>query len=61
METLTKSGWNKKLDIELILNQIRFAIIDGDARIDFSNTSDYTEEEAKIAFDRSGFFLFFNF
>jgi hypothetical protein len=41
------------LDVEYILTQIRFAIIDGDARIDFNNSSNYTEDEAKIAFNRS--------
>jgi len=52
MELLTKSGWSPGNDIESILIQIRSEMISGGASIDFQNTREYTEEEAKQAFDR---------
>jgi len=52
MELLTASGWTPTNDIESILVQIRSEIIAGNARLDFANTSDYSEAEAKNAFAR---------
>jgi len=52
MELLTRSGWSPGNDIESILIQIRSEMISGGARLDFQNTREYTEEEAKQAFER---------
>eukprot|EP01006_Ploeotia_vitrea_P029288 TRINITY_DN61857_c0_g1_i1.p2 TRINITY_DN61857_c0_g1~~TRINITY_DN61857_c0_g1_i1.p2 ORF type:complete len:328 (+),score=49.66 TRINITY_DN61857_c0_g1_i1:46-984(+) len=52
MELLTKTGWTAVNSIESVLIQIRTEITLGGGRIDFSNTSDYTEAEARAAFVR---------
>jgi len=52
MELLTRSGWSPGNDIESILIQIRSEMISGNARIDFERMQDYTEEEARSAFER---------
>eukprot|EP01027_Heterolobosea_sp_BB2_P019822 GEZU01027927.1.p1 GENE.GEZU01027927.1~~GEZU01027927.1.p1 ORF type:complete len:327 (+),score=157.29 GEZU01027927.1:179-1159(+) len=52
MELLTTSGWRPINDIESVLIQIRSEMIQGGARIDFANQSEYTEHEAREAFIR---------
>jgi len=52
MELLTTSGWKPINTLESIFIQIRLEISIGNARIDFSNTSSYTENEAVEAFNR---------
>ncbi len=52
MELLTMSGWVPSNSIEAIIVQIRTEMIAGNARLDFSNTSQYSEQEAKEAFNR---------
>jgi len=52
MELLTRSGWSPGNDIESILVQIRTEMISGGARVDFQNTREYSEEEARQAFER---------
>ncbi|KAF0978718.1 hypothetical protein FDP41_002538 [Naegleria fowleri] len=52
MELLTSSGWSSVCSLESIFVQIRTEMIAGEARLDFSNTTPYTEHEAKEAFFR---------
>jgi len=52
MELLTSSGWMPSNTIESIFVQIRCAMITGKCRIDFKNTTDYSEHEAREAFTR---------
>lgn len=52
MELLTPSGWMPSNSIETILIQIWIQLVVGKGRIDFSNTSPYTEQEAHQAFIR---------
>jgi len=53
MELLTASGWTPANDIESILVQIRSEMLEGGARLDFNNTSEYTEEKARSSFLRA--------
>eukprot|EP01123_Difflugia_compressa_P012163 TRINITY_DN510_c0_g1_i1.p1 TRINITY_DN510_c0_g1~~TRINITY_DN510_c0_g1_i1.p1 ORF type:complete len:414 (+),score=105.93 TRINITY_DN510_c0_g1_i1:1315-2556(+) len=53
MELLTNSGWRSTNDIESILIQIRAEMQEGNARLDLSNTSQYSESEAWDAFYRA--------
>jgi len=52
MELLTRSGWSPGNDIESILIQIRSEMMGGGAKLDLNNTREYTEQEAREAFDR---------
>jgi len=52
MQLLTRTGWLPSNDIESILVQIRTEMVLGNARLDFSNTCEYTESEARQAFER---------
>ena len=53
MELLTRSGWLSTNDIESILVQARAEIMsDPRARLDPNPDMEYTEAEAKIAFER---------
>jgi len=52
MELLTTSGWTPTNDIESILVQIRSEMIEGGARLDFANATDYSEKEAEATFLR---------
>lgn len=52
MELLTPSGWLPTYSVESVFVQIRSEIIDGDGRVDFGNMTDYTEAEARQAFER---------
>ena len=53
-ELLVDEGWKPINDIESILTTIHMAITDKESggRIDFSNTSDFSEAEALEAFHR---------
>jgi len=52
MELLTRAGWSPGNDIESIIVQIRSEMMGGGARLDLGNTSDYSESEARAAFER---------
>jgi len=51
-EMLTNSGWSPANSVESVLVSIRTNLITGGARIDLVNKTDYSESEAKVAFDR---------
>lgn len=51
-DILTMEGWSAAYDIESLFINITSAIIDGKPRIDFSNSTPYSIEEAKQAFVR---------
>lgn len=53
-QVLTDEGWNPTFDVESLLVTIRAQITDpeANARVDFSNRSDYSEDEAVAAFQR---------
>lgn len=50
MESLTSSGWSSLVSIENLLIQIKALIIDGKGKIDYTNTSFYTYNNAKTSF-----------
>jgi len=52
MELLTNKGWSPQNTVEAVLVSVRSQLIEGGARLDNGNRSDYTVQEAKIAFDR---------
>jgi len=52
MEMLTNKGWSPANTVEAIIVSIRAQLIEGGARLDPTNKHDYTEQEAKEAFDR---------
>jgi ubiquitin-conjugating enzyme E2 Q len=52
MQLLTASGWTAANSIESVLISIRAEITSGGGRLDLSNTADYTEGEARAAFQR---------
>merc|ERR1719421_1563443 len=52
MELLTDHGWLPTYSIESVFVQIRSEICEGGGRIDFANMQDYSEAEAKQAFER---------
>uniref|UniRef100_A0A0B6ZXI8 UBC core domain-containing protein n=2 Tax=Arion vulgaris TaxID=1028688 RepID=A0A0B6ZXI8_9EUPU len=54
MQMLTKSGWRPTNDIETVLVQVRAEILsDPRAALDIRNPhNEYSEDEAKLAFDR---------
>jgi len=51
-ELLTNKGWTPANTIEAVIVSVRAQFMEGGARLDFSNTRDYTEAEAKEAFNR---------
>jgi len=51
-EMLTSDGWQPQFTVESMLVSIRTNIVAGGARIDFSNHTDFSEAEARTAFDR---------
>lgn len=51
-EMLTRSGWTPANTVESALVSIRANLLLGGARLDLSNKSDYSEREAKEAFER---------
>mmetsp|Transcript_18010 Transcript_18010/g.20045 ORF Transcript_18010/g.20045 Transcript_18010/m.20045 type:complete len:105 (+) Transcript_18010:188-502(+) len=52
MELLTNSGWTAANTVEAVIMSIRAQLMDGNARLDLSNRSDYSLAEAKEAFNR---------
>lgn len=50
MELLTKSGWSPACSIETLLVIIKSEIIEGDGRLDMTNTNDYDYNDAKQSF-----------
>lgn len=52
MQALTPSGWLPTFGLENIFVDIRSQIVEGGGRLDLVNVSDYTEAEAKEAFNR---------
>eukprot|EP01129_Flabellula_baltica_P005290 TRINITY_DN1902_c0_g1_i1.p1 TRINITY_DN1902_c0_g1~~TRINITY_DN1902_c0_g1_i1.p1 ORF type:complete len:333 (-),score=56.25 TRINITY_DN1902_c0_g1_i1:306-1304(-) len=52
MELLTNKGWSPENTIESVLISVRLQLLEGGARLDFNNKSDYSIQEAKVAFDR---------
>ena len=53
-QLLTDEGWNPIFDVEAIIVTVRQQITDpsSNAQIDHSSVSDYTEQEARSAFER---------
>jgi len=51
-ELLTNKGWTAANTIESVIVSIRAQFLEGGARLDLINTRDYSEAEAKEAFDR---------
>eukprot|EP01118_Nematostelium_gracile_P012965 TRINITY_DN4822_c0_g1_i1.p1 TRINITY_DN4822_c0_g1~~TRINITY_DN4822_c0_g1_i1.p1 ORF type:complete len:335 (+),score=75.90 TRINITY_DN4822_c0_g1_i1:145-1005(+) len=51
-EMLTNKGWSPANTVEAVIVSIRANLIVGGARLDPYNKVDYTEQEAKDAFDR---------
>jgi len=52
MELLTRKGWSPENTVEALCMSIRSTWLAGGARLDPHNRRDYTEAEAKEAFDR---------
>lgn len=52
MQLLTPSGWLPSVALETVFVAIRSEMVEGGGRIDLSNQNDYTEAEAKEAFNR---------
>jgi ubiquitin-protein ligase len=51
-ELLTNKGWTSANTVEAVVVSIRAQFLEGGARLDMHNKSDYTEQEAKEAFKR---------
>jgi len=51
-ELLTNKGWTSANTIEAVVVSIRAQFLEGGARLDMHNKRDYTEQEAKEAFNR---------
>jgi len=51
-ELLTNKGWTCANTVESVLVSIRAQFLEGGARLDLSNHKDYSEQEAKEAFQR---------
>jgi len=51
-ELLTNKGWTPANTIESVIISVRAQFMEGGARLDLGNTRDYTEAEAKEAFNR---------
>lgn len=52
METLSNEGWNPMYRLEQIMVDVMATMISGEARLDLSNTTPYSEQEAVVAFNR---------
>jgi len=52
MEILTNKSWTPANSIEAIIVSLRAELVEGGARLDPNNKRDYSEAEAKEAFDR---------
>jgi len=51
-ELLTNTGWSPANTIEAVIVSVRAQFMEGGARLDMTNKHDYTEAEAKEAFNR---------
>jgi ubiquitin-protein ligase len=51
-EMLTNQGWTPTMTMESVLLGIRTNMLIGGARLDLRITADYSEQEARVAFDR---------
>ena len=51
-EMLTSSGWSSTMTVEAVLIGIRTNMLTGGARLDLRNKTDYSEHEARDAFNR---------
>jgi len=51
-ELLTTKGWTPANTVEAVIISIRAQFLEGGARLDMSNKKEYTESEAKEAYDR---------
>jgi len=51
-ELLTNKGWTPANTIEAVIVSVRAQFMEGGARLDLSNTRDYSEQEAREAFNR---------
>jgi ubiquitin-conjugating enzyme E2 Q len=51
-ELLTNKGWSSANTVEAVVVSIRAQFLEGGARLDKNNKRDYTESEAKVAFNR---------
>lgn len=51
-EMLTSQGWTPHFTVEAVLVAVRANLVAGGARLDLGNRSEYSEREAKDAFDR---------
>lgn len=52
MELLTRKGWSPENSVEAVIMSIRSNFLEGGARLDPNQYGDYSEQEAKEAFDR---------
>ncbi len=53
LQDLTKTGWDREFQLRSFLVMIRSLLVEGGALVDMDNFStDYTEQEAREAFDR---------
>lgn len=52
MEALTPSGWMPTLALENIFVEIRSQMVEGGGRLDVANSNEYTQAEAREAFNR---------
>jgi len=52
IKDLTASGWNPKYSLSSFIIMIRNLLMEGGALIDMGDLSDYTETEAREAFQR---------
>ena len=52
MELLTPKGWNPAYSFETVMVQIRAEMVSGNAELDLQNQNDYSEAEAREAFNR---------
>eukprot|EP01102_Stenamoeba_stenopodia_P001224 TRINITY_DN11059_c0_g1_i3.p1 TRINITY_DN11059_c0_g1~~TRINITY_DN11059_c0_g1_i3.p1 ORF type:complete len:134 (-),score=20.34 TRINITY_DN11059_c0_g1_i3:121-522(-) len=52
MELLARIGWSPANSMESVILTVRSQFLAGGARLDFHSKSDYTENEAKMAYDR---------
>eukprot|EP00771_Trimastix_marina_P000757 gnl/Trimastix_PCT/1787.p1 GENE.gnl/Trimastix_PCT/1787~~gnl/Trimastix_PCT/1787.p1 ORF type:complete len:239 (+),score=77.23 gnl/Trimastix_PCT/1787:96-719(+) len=51
-QLLTRQGWSPANTIDFLVIQIRSAFVTGDGRIDLGKHGDYSEQEARQAFER---------
>mmetsp|Transcript_153935 Transcript_153935/g.492108 ORF Transcript_153935/g.492108 Transcript_153935/m.492108 type:complete len:140 (-) Transcript_153935:11-430(-) len=52
MQLLTPSGWLPSVSLENVFVSIRCEMVEGGGRLDFANRGDYSDAEAREAFNR---------